>query len=211
MQPQTVPHTLKEKQRQERERLILRAAEDMFLEKGYHETSIDEIATRVGIAKGTVYLHFPSKEDLIFALVERDSQRMLDNIEAHMAEVTSIREKLEAIFRTIYSSYFDQRLCIPYLINNSADLHRLFMEKKSSMHNKWDQISALVRSLLDEGKTSGEFDSALPTLIMQHAFFSLLSPRSYERLIIEQHMSSDEVVGHLCRLYFKSIASAQGE
>lgn len=211
MQSLTAPRSLKEKQRQERERLIFQAAEDMFLERGYHETSIDEIAARVGIAKGTVYLHFPSKEDLIFALVERDLQRMLDNIEVRVADVTSTRDKLEAIFRTIYSSFFDQRLCIPYLINNSTDLLRLFLEKKSSMHIKWDQISALVCSLLDEGKASGEFDSAIPTLIMQHAFFSLLSPRSYERLIIEQHMSSEEVVGHLCRLYFKSIASAQGE
>ena len=56
MQPVTAPRSLKEKQRQEREALILQAAEEVLMEKGYHETSIDEIAARVGIAKGTVYL-----------------------------------------------------------------------------------------------------------------------------------------------------------
>ncbi len=68
MQPVTAPRSLKEKQRQEREALILQAAEEVLMEKGYHETSIDEIAARVGIAKGTVYLHFPSKEDLVIGL-----------------------------------------------------------------------------------------------------------------------------------------------
>ena len=50
MQPVTAPRSLKEKQRQEREALILQAAEEVLMEKGYYETSIDEIAARVGIA-----------------------------------------------------------------------------------------------------------------------------------------------------------------
>lgn len=53
-------HTsLKEKQREERRTLILQMGEEVLMEKGYYEASIDEIAARVGIAKGTVYLHFP--------------------------------------------------------------------------------------------------------------------------------------------------------
>src|SRR6266498_2451227 len=68
-----VPMTrsLKERQREERAALILRAAYDVIVEKGYYEASIDEIAARVGISKGTVYLHFASKEDLVAALIEQ--------------------------------------------------------------------------------------------------------------------------------------------
>ena len=62
--------SLKEKQREERTALILQAAYDVLIEKGYYEASMDEIATRVGISKGTLYLHFKSKEDLIFMLIE---------------------------------------------------------------------------------------------------------------------------------------------
>src|SRR5581483_8243141 len=61
--------SLKERQRQEREQLILRAARELLMERGYHDMSIDEIAERVGISKGTVYLHFASKEDLVLALL----------------------------------------------------------------------------------------------------------------------------------------------
>src|SRR5579871_1033504 len=67
---------LKERQRLEREQLILEAADDLMLERGYHDTSIDDIAARVGISKGTVYHHFTSKEDLVVALLERGMRHL---------------------------------------------------------------------------------------------------------------------------------------
>src|ERR1700694_4233456 len=94
MQPLTAPRSLKEKQRQEREALILQAAEEVLTEKGYYETSVDEIAARVGIAKGTVYLHFPRKEDLVIAILERNTQRLLELVEATVATAQSNRDKL---------------------------------------------------------------------------------------------------------------------
>src|SRR5215471_5026751 len=147
MQPVTAPRSLKEKQRQEREALILKAAEEVFLEKGYHETSIDEIAARVGIAKGTVYLHFPSKEDLVIALAERDMLKLLDLVETNAASSSTTREKLETIFQTIYRAFFNRHMQMPYLINHSSELRRLFLEKKHCMGNKWDQMCVLINSL----------------------------------------------------------------
>ena len=99
MQPVTAPRSLKEKQRQEREALILQAAEEVLMEKGYHETSIDEIASRVGIAKGTVYLHFPSKEDLVIAIFERDMQQLLQYIDTTMSSTHDISRKDRGYFR----------------------------------------------------------------------------------------------------------------
>src|SRR5213082_1061024 len=102
MQPITAPRSLKEKQRQEREALILQAAEDVLMEKGYYETSMDEIAARVGIAKGTVYLHFASKEDLVVALFQQDTQKFLQVVEETIASAQTARAKMEAILRFMY-------------------------------------------------------------------------------------------------------------
>src|SRR5579883_2772831 len=99
----TVPRSLKEKQRQEREALILQVAEEVLLEKGYYETSIDEIAARVGIAKGTVYLHFPSKEDLVIAIFARDMRSFLQNIDEAVETKPTSQAKLEAILHLLYT------------------------------------------------------------------------------------------------------------
>jgi TetR/AcrR family transcriptional regulator, fatty acid metabolism regulator protein len=211
MQPLTAPRSLKEKQRQEREALILQAAEAVLLEKGYHEMSIDEIAARVGIAKGTVYLHFPSKEELVLALVERDTQRLLDIVQSNVSLETTSRGKLEIIFQALYREYFDKHVRIPYLINTSSELRRLFEEKKGWKREKWEQVYALIQALLEEGKAKGEFDPEIPTQMMLSTFFSFLSPRSYERLLVDEQMQPEEVVRYLKRLYFKSIVVVKGE
>ena len=207
MQPVTAPRSLKEKQRGEREALILQVAEEVLLEKGYYETSIDEIAARVGIAKGTVYLHFPSKEDLVIAIFERDMQQLLQYIDSTMSSALTARGKIEAIFDLMHGGIISKRMQLLYSISNSGGLRHLLVEKKGCLREIWDQLSARLNSLLEEGKAAGEFDSSLPTMVMLSAFYSLLSPKNYDRLMAEGQMSGDEVAKNLKRIYFKGISA----
>ena len=207
MQPVTAPRSLKEKQRGEREALILQVAEEVLMEKGYYETSIDEIAARVGIAKGTVYLHFPSKEDLVIAIFERDMQQLLQYIDSTMSSALTARGKIEAIFDLMHGGIISKRMQLLYSISNSGGLRHLLVEKKGCLREIWDQLSARLNSLLEEGKAAGEFDSSLPTMVMLSAFYSLLSPKNYDRLMAEGQMSGEEVAKNLKRIYFKGISA----
>ena len=207
MQPVTAPRSLKEKQRGEREALILQVAEEVLMEKGYYETSIDEIAARVGIAKGTVYLHFPSKEDLVISIFERDMQQLLQYIDSTMSSALTARGKIEAIFDLMHGGIISKRMQLLYSISNSGGLRHLLVEKKGCLREIWDQLSARLNSLLEEGKAAGEFDSSLPTMVMLSAFYSLLSPKNYDRLMAEGQMSGDEVAKNLKRIYFKGISA----
>jgi TetR/AcrR family transcriptional regulator, fatty acid metabolism regulator protein len=203
----TAPRSLKEKQRQERQALILQAAEEVLMEKGYHETSIEEIASRVGIAKGTVYLHFASKEELVFALFEQDLEKFLQLVDSTIASELTALAKMEAISQVLYSGFFSKRFQLLYSLSNSADLRRMFVEKKGCMRETWERISALISTVLEEGKASGEFDTTIPTSVMVSAFFSLLSPKSYDRLMVEGQMPQEEVSRQIGRIYFKGIAA----
>lgn len=62
------------------------AAERLFLEHGIGATTIEQITAAAGVAKGTFYLYFPSKEDVRLALGERFGQRHRARIEAALAE-----------------------------------------------------------------------------------------------------------------------------
>ncbi len=76
---------------------ILRAAREVFARRGYHGASVERIAGRAGVAKGTVFLHFKSKENLLVELVEDYFAR----IEGVYSQITpselSPREQLERI------------------------------------------------------------------------------------------------------------------
>lgn len=210
MQPsQTQRSSLKEKQRQERENLILQIAEEVFLEKGYHETSMDEIAARVGIAKGTVYLHFPSKEALVVAIFTRDVLKFSVAVDEAITSPTNVtaRAKLEEIIHSMYSSYYSKLAHLLYTIYHSPDLRHTFMEEKGRIDGIWEGIAARVTAVLEEGKTAGEFDPTIPTKVMLSVFFSLLSPRSYERLMGDKQMSTDELVGYLGRVFFGGVTA----
>lgn len=207
MEPITAPRSLKEKQRQEREALILQAAEEVLLEKGYHETSIDEIAARVGIAKGTVYLHFPSKEDLVVAIFEREMQQLLLYIDSTMDSPLASRERIEAIFDVMHGGMMSKRMRLLFSISDSAGLKHLLVEKTGCLRETWDQLTGRLNSLFEEGKAEGAFDSTLPSMVMVSTFYSLLSPKSYDRLTTEGRMSGKEVATYLKRIFFNGISA----
>ena len=59
----------REREKRERRRSILRAARDLFFENGFHEATVESVAERAEVSKGTVYLYFTSKESLLAHLL----------------------------------------------------------------------------------------------------------------------------------------------
>jgi AcrR family transcriptional regulator len=200
--------SLKEKQRQEREKLILQAAEEVFLEKGYYEASMEEIATRVGIAKGTVYLHFPGKEELVAAILSRNLESFIQGIDAVLAPQPTAKAKLEALLEYMYSGLFNTQTQLISSIYNGVDIKRLFAEKSGCMREHWQSLTHHVSQLLDEGKAAGEFDNSIPTSAMVVAFLRLFSPRNYEPLLMQNMLPRKELIQWLDKLYFKGIAAS---
>ena len=127
------PRSLKDRQREERERLILDAAEELLAEKGYHEMSIDEIAARVGVSKGTVYLHFPSKEELVLAQLERGMRRFIQSADVVLTSAASPSEKLRSLIELIYGQTFRERSQFFTSIQENAELRNRLMDRKRAV------------------------------------------------------------------------------
>jgi len=167
---------------------------------------MDEIAARVGVAKGTVYLHFPSKEDLVFALFEQELVTSQQMIEQAVATTESAREKLEHILQHTYQGLLGKRMQLLRALFNSIDARQLLQEKKLHLHDRMERLAAIIRSVLEEGKAAGEFDPAIPTSVMLTLFFGLLSPMRYEQLLVREQIPPEELVRHVGRIYFDGIA-----
>jgi AcrR family transcriptional regulator len=206
MYKMTISHSLKEKQRQEREALILQAAEEVMLEKGYHALSMDEIAAQVGIAKGTLYLHFARKDDLVFRLLEHELQNILRMIERTTMMEGTARIKLTVILETLYQRLLGKHGQLLYILNNSTELQATVREKHTKVLR---QVADRITALLDEGKAAGAFDPLIPTEVMVSTFFSVLSPRAYQHLVREKNMSPEELVRYVELIYFRGITAHQ--
>jgi len=83
---------------------IVEAALDLFVEKGFAATRMDEIAKRAGVTKGTVYLYFPGKEDLFRAVVE---EMMGPNIEAGERLVAEHEGTATELIRKLIESWWE--------------------------------------------------------------------------------------------------------
>ncbi len=200
--------TLKERQRQERAALILQAAEDVIAEKGYHDTSIDEIAARVGIAKGTVYLHFPSKDDLVVALCEREMDVFLRSVQQVTQENASARTRLSNILGIAYGRLEHERTPLFLILFSSASVRRTLFEKRETLRHHVSHLAALVGGVLEEGKAAGEFDATIPTPIMVATFLGLLSPRGYVHFLSDTELSPSELGTYIGRIFFNGIVAS---
>jgi AcrR family transcriptional regulator len=95
---------------------ILTQAMRIFLEKGYHGTSIDDITHAAGVTKGALYWHFKSKEELLQKIVEDFEKRFLNGLIQAVRNVRgNIQDKFEKYFRyNAAFSYYNRELCVSF-------------------------------------------------------------------------------------------------
>ncbi|HTM50196.1 MAG TPA: TetR/AcrR family transcriptional regulator [Bryobacteraceae bacterium] len=79
---------------------ILRASRKVFAEKGFADATVDDIAEAAELAKGTLYLYFPSKRELYLAALKNGIREMVERSQTAMAAAGGIREKLRVLIRT---------------------------------------------------------------------------------------------------------------
>lgn len=205
--PKSTPQrSLKERQREERAELILQAAEAVLTEKGYYETSMDEIAARVGVAKGTLYLHYPGKEELVVALFEREITTFRQTVEQIAAADMPARARLEAILRHAYAELGSARRQLFMSLHTNISVRTNVFEKKIALRDQMTLMANAIQSILEDGKSSGEFDPDIPTSIMLMTFLGLISPRGYDQFLRSEQLSPEQVAASISRIFFQGIA-----
>ena len=118
----------RKKQRDARSR-ILQAALDEFSDKGYHASTIDSIAERAGIAKGTVYRYFNTKEGLFNALKEDTISEFVELARHDLSQEEDVLKIIESVIKN-YLSFFEKNSAFfKVIIQEQKDFGREFSEK----------------------------------------------------------------------------------
>ena len=192
-----VHRSLREKQRQERLELILQAAEQVFTEKGYRDTSMDEIAARVGIGTATIYSHFTGKEDLmVAAILDNGFHKIVEGVQAICATRDSATERLTRVFRFLVSSdFFLRRAEIAYAMGDSPEAQKARFSRQDAILESGRVFSSELTTLIEQGKATGEFQRRITTSAMLKAFVGLVRAQSVkDQLLFNDDSSADEML-----------------
>lgn len=145
--------------KQERRTAIIDAAAKLFAEHGYTDCDMERVAAATGLAKGTLYLYFPCKQDLFFACVDWGMAAMR---RAVMDAVCLPGNALERIGKSIraYLEFFDQNPQFVELIVQERASFR--GHKRVSYFEHRDEIRVFFRQLYGELVEEGVFRNDLP-------------------------------------------------
>lgn len=205
----TPQRRLREQLHQKRSELILEVAEEILIRKGYHNASMDEIAAHAGVAKGTLYQHFPTKEDLFFALIEQALIRFEQLVQQIAASPSNSRQKLERILYYMYGEQREAHAHLIQLLHNNADMNQRLQSRKGQTGERIDQAIDKIRSIFEEGKAEGLFDPTIATELMLHLFLHLLSISRLEQIVGPHLKTPEELIAQLEHLFFEGIQSSR--
>ena len=153
----TLPAHKRERRKEARPGELLEAALDLFVEKGFASTRSEEVAARAGVSKGTLFLYFPSKEELFKAVVRENIVRHQTEGAEEIARFTGTSaEMLEYLMLEWWRRYGATKASgISKLVmseaSNFPDLARFFQDEVVAPGH------AMIRSVLQRGIDRREF------------------------------------------------------
>lgn len=155
------------KEAEERKNEILDVAERLFGTKGFDSTSTTDILNEIGIARGTLYYHFKSKEEILDAMIDRMTNRLIEK-----AEVIAARKEISVL----------QRLTMMMLALNVSDsnfhqelLEQVHKPQNALMHQKMERsllagINPMITALIKEGIEQGICQTDYPEEVAEMTF-----------------------------------------
>ncbi|SFS02567.1 TetR/AcrR family transcriptional regulator [Anaeromicropila populeti] len=158
------------KKTEERKKEILDIAEHLFQTKGYAETTIIDILEEVGIAKGTFYYYFKSKEEVMNSIVLRCMENGVSEAkEIAVNQEISIYEKVVRIFMSLGSMARPK----DQIIEKLQQKHSAEMHQKSIVETIL-QLTPVLNQVVEQGIAEGEFTTPFPKETIEFLLSSCL-------------------------------------
>ena len=167
------------KDAEERRNEILDVAERLFCTKGFDNTSTNDILTEIGIARGTLYYHFKSKEDILDAMIERLTNQMVEK-----ASVIALDESipvLERLTGTMLSLNVDNEL-------GHMVMEQVHRPQNALMHQKLEhmllgRVNRLITRITEDGIRQGIMHTDYPAeaveMLMTYSYTAFDSLNQY--------------------------------
>jgi len=154
----------------ETRRLILAAAKELYLEKGYRQAPSRELARRAGVAEGTVFAHFPDKASLLAAALHEDLEQTIGRAVASLPPRDApCRDRLLHLAGALYAYYAE-----------NPELSRALVKESLFLGGDWGErvrdavlgFVSLVSGIVEEARAQGEYAPDVDAVVAGRAFFA---------------------------------------
>ncbi len=150
---------------------ILRAATRVFARSGYFNSKVADIARAAGVADGTVYLYFKSKEEILHSVFDRSMDEAITEVRRQLEAITDPREKLRRIaLLHLERLGADRDLAVVFQVELRGSTK--FMEEFSAAG--FAEYLGLIRTTFEEGQRAGLFRPELNAKVMAKILFGAL-------------------------------------
>jgi AcrR family transcriptional regulator len=176
---------LRERNKLDKLRRIKDAATELFMQKGFDDTTTRAIALRAGVGLGTVFVYAPTKRDLLFLIINEELQAVVDRSIGLAQKSRSMLDNLVRIFRAHYR-YFGQRPTLSRLALREMMFYATGPEAQKFLNTRKRLIALIenvVRLAIDQNEVAPHVDVKLVAWVI----FSLY------QIEIRHWLSSDEL------------------
>ncbi len=180
--------------REDKRRRIIDAAVEVFAEKGFFGARVSEIADAAGVADGTIYLYFKSKDDVLICLFEEKMGEIIQRL----VDILSGIEDPEAQMRRYIVEHLKLVAEQPTLMQVlTVELRQSARFIKEYSPKAFAKYLAVIGSILEDGQKKGVFRPELDPGIFRRALFGAIDEISLERVLTagDGKQKSPDVVG----------------
>ncbi|TGB04942.1 TetR/AcrR family transcriptional regulator [Halobacillus salinus] len=184
-----------------RNRLILEAAEKLIKDHGYHQVKMSDISEKLDIAKGTLYSHYRSKEQLTFSIVKPKIDNFLTTMEQiDTSNLTESKKVSSFIEKGFYSDFFH------FVLSSFPDMGAIFSEDHNSeLKLIQEKIIKIFERVIEEGIKSKTFQTIASSNFLALQLMQLFDPLIYKTLVSSGTMSSKEFVNQSVTFFMGAI------
>jgi TetR/AcrR family fatty acid metabolism transcriptional regulator len=150
---------------------ILDAAEKVFAQRGFYNARVAEIAREAGVADGTIYLYFKSKDDLLISLFESRMERVNGDLETAVTAADGAEAKLRAFYLAFFTMVKENPTVAEVL---TLELRQSSKFMKEHPNPRFGELLKLIATIIADGQAAGQLESDVPAPIAARMIFGLV-------------------------------------
>ena len=185
---------------------ILRAATKVFAESGYFNSKVADVARVAGVADGTVYLYFKSKEEILRSIFERGVGDAIAAARAEIADLTDAREKLRRIAHLHLERLgADRDLAVVFQVELRGSTK--FMEEFSAAGLA--EYLRLIRETLEEGQRAGLFRAELNAKVVAKILFGALDEMATNWILSKRRYKLAPMADEVLDIFLNGVSTSR--